>query len=66
MRYIKRILVLPFVSGILLITYIFHLINRCRLFLLYGGEWMEYYKDDRATINTIYLELKKQNYETKK
>ena len=58
MIYIKRILVLPFVFGILLVTYIFHLFNRCRLFLLYGGEWLEYIKDDKVTIQQIYLRLK--------
>jgi len=54
---ILRILVLPFILGILLITYNFYAIRRAYLFLIYGGEWINYDDKDKITIKMIYDKL---------
>lgn len=58
-RIIKRILVYPFVLAIILISYNIHGLRNSILFLMHGGEWNTYNKDDQATIQDIYMELKK-------
>lgn len=57
---ILRIIALPFVFAIILIKYNAHAIVNVACFLIYGGEWITYAKDDRATIQYIYRELKHQ------
>lgn len=42
MKITKRILVTPFVFGILLMTHLFFVLKRTRLFLMYGGEFKHY------------------------
>jgi len=58
MKYITRIIVLPFVFAIIFTAYVVHAFNNTRLFLLYGGEWNTYTKDDKVTMQKIYLKLK--------
>lgn len=56
MKYIKRLLVLPFVAamGILSLTYQF--LKLMRNFMLYGGEFIAYSKPS-TTINDVYKKL---------
>ena len=63
MKYIIKILVSPFLFCFIWISYTILALNNTRLFILYGGEWNTYTKDDKATMQSIYLELKKQNEE---
>lgn len=55
---ILRILVYPFILGIIFVAYNARVIIDSIYFLLYGGEWITYSKQDRITIQDIYLELK--------
>lgn len=63
MKYFIRIICLPFWLIVGFIHMFFVLMNKCRLFVLYGGECITYLPEDRATISSIYEELKlnKQN-----
>lgn len=63
MKYIIRIIVLPFWLIIALVYMTFRLGLKAILFLKYGGEAITYYYEDKVTMNKIYEELKKQNYE---
>jgi hypothetical protein len=56
-----RILVFPLILGVVVIKYNAHAILNSILFLLHGGEWITYAKDDRKTIQDVFLELKRQN-----
>lgn len=60
-KLILRIISYPFILGLILLTYNAHAIINSIYFLLYGGEWITYYKQDKITIQDIYLELKKSN-----
>jgi hypothetical protein len=60
MKYFKRALILPFVFGILLTTHVLFVFRRTWEFIKYGGEFNQYRKDDRASIEKIYKELKEQ------
>lgn len=53
-----RLLVYPLILGILLITYNINVIKVSILFIIYGGEWITYYKDDKKTIKDIYDKMK--------
>ena len=55
---ILRILTCPLVLGIIWIIYSVHAFRKTYYFLLHGGEWITYAKDDRKTIEQIYLKLK--------
>lgn len=57
---ILRILGYPFILGLILVKYNAHAIINSICFLLYGGEWITYAKEDKTTMQDIYLELKKQ------
>ena len=57
-KIILRLLVSPIILLLLIITYLFSAIKRWVLFLRWGGEWINYDKNDRATIDDIYQELK--------
>lgn len=59
MKTIRRIIVAPFVYGIIAMCYNYHAIRRTMLFIKHGGEWINY-DNDKATIEQIYLELKEQ------
>lgn len=65
MKIIKRIIVLPFVFGILFVTHISFIFHRTYLFLRYGGEFANYHKDEVKTIQEIF-HLIKQQHENKK
>jgi hypothetical protein len=58
MKYIKRILAAPFVFGLVLITHVFFAFKRTIYFIKYGGEFSNYNKNEKATIQAIYEELK--------
>lgn len=55
---ILRIAASPFVFGIIFTSFTFHAFKRTYLFLLHGGEWVNYTKDDKITMEKIYLKLK--------
>ncbi len=55
---IKRIIALPFVLALILVSYNLHGVRNAFLFLLHGGEWITYKKQDKKCIQDIYLELK--------
>lgn len=57
MRHILRLLVSPFILGLLLVTYNYHVVRRLYLFLRWGGEWINYTKEDKVTIQMIYEHL---------
>ena len=59
MKIIKRIIVLPFVFGLLLVSALFYAFKRGFLFIKHGGEFILYEKDEQTTIDSIYNELKK-------
>ena len=61
MKYILRIIAFPFVLCIFLIKYNYHAIKHSIGILLYGGEWITYAKEDKKTIEDIYLEFKNKN-----
>jgi hypothetical protein len=61
-RLLKRILVAPFVLGILLVTHNLFVLSRIYHFLTRGGEFINYdNKGDFKAIQDIFEELKKQN-----
>lgn len=55
---ILRIIIFPFVLIIILIKYNYHAFRNVYLFLLHGGEWITYARDEQATILEIFKELK--------
>jgi len=57
-QFIFRVLAIPFVFSTIWLAYTFYALRNSYLFLLYGGEWITYTKDDRNTIRDIYLKLK--------
>jgi len=59
MKYIKRILGLPFYLALLLISQIFLVALHTKNWIIYGGEAVAYQKGDRETIYDIFQELKK-------
>lgn len=59
-----RILVLPFIVCIHLISYIYCAFKHSYLFLLHGGEWVNYNQKD-ASIQDVYNEVKNQLIFTK-
>ena len=58
MYYILRIIASPFILGLILVAHIFYSIKRTLHFIKYGGEFINYDKDERATIQKIYEEMK--------
>lgn len=56
MKYIKRILALPFVMGVYVIPMIFQFFKKMWLFILHGGEFITYRKGTK-TIHGIYHKL---------
>lgn len=57
MKILLRLIALPFVIGLQLITYIKDLFQTSYMFLRYGGEFIRY-KQHRTTIKDVYDELK--------
>ena len=59
--FILRLLVSPFVFGIILINHTYHAIKRIILFLMYGSELIIYEeKMNRHTIQDVYLKIVEQ------
>ncbi len=58
MRYIIRIISSPFILGLVLITHISFAFKRTFDFIRYGGEFSNYDKNERATIQDVYEKLK--------
>jgi len=59
-KLLLRIVVSPFILGLILTTYTYHAIKNTILFVLYAREWITYSKDDKKTIQDIYLLLKEE------
>lgn len=57
MKIILRLLATPFVFGLILITHLYYVFHRTYWFIRYGGEYIGYEPNDRATIKDLYLEL---------
>lgn len=60
MKYIKRIIVLPFVIGIVLMAHLIFVVKRTIDFVKYGGEFIQYDQEENKTIKDIYEEIKNQ------
>lgn len=60
MKYIKRIIVSPFVFGILIITHWTFAIKRTWHFIQFGGEFIQYPKDEHKTIQSVYELVKEE------
>lgn len=58
MKYVIRLFALPFWIGILTINCVVVIIKRSYLFMKHGGEFINYVKGDRVTMQMIYEELK--------
>ena len=54
-----RIISLPFIFGILFVTHNLFVLKRVYMFFLYGGEFIQYSKDEAKTIKDVYDTLKK-------
>lgn len=59
LKYLKRVIASPFVLGIMLITHWGFAIKRTWHFIRWGGEFIQYPKDERVTIESIYHEIKR-------
>lgn len=58
MKYIKRLLTLPFMLCVVIVGYLFVLFKFSYYFMRYGGEVITYMRDDEPTlIRDIYEEL---------
>lgn len=60
-RLIERIMVSPFILGILIVNYTFGCIKHFIGYLRWGGEWITYKKDDPARMKEIFEVLKDTN-----
>lgn len=58
MKYILRIIAFPFMFSLILISFNYHVIRKALLFLMHGGEWYCYEKNDKHTIGELYHLLK--------
>lgn len=57
-KIIIRLLISPFLLGIFIVTYFLFSIKRLYHFVKYGGEWINYDKNEKITIQMIYEELR--------
>lgn len=57
MKYILRILAVPFIFGIVALKYIYYMFVECRLFMLHGGEMFVHRKGTKETIKNLLDEL---------
>ena len=62
-NFLMRIVVSPLIFCILIIAHNFFMLKRFWHFLKFGGEYINFEQDEKATIQDIYNELKKQNNE---
>ena len=53
-----RIIVLPFIFGLLFVSHTFFMFKRTYHFLLYGGEYINFEEPERENINEIFKMLK--------
>lgn len=54
-RFLLRILVSPFILGMLMTTFLFAAVRRWFFFLIHGGEFINYEKDENGkTIQDVY------------
>lgn len=58
-KFALRLLVFPFVLGIIVVRYNFAAIGQALGFIRFGGEWITYSIADKQTIKDIFEELKK-------
>ena len=58
MKILLRILASPFVLALMVIAHTYFVLRRWVDFLRFGGEFIQYSKDDSDTIHKIYMELK--------
>lgn len=59
MKYIKRLLGLPFFMGLLAIGMVWHFVLKTFWWVKYGGEVINYNdKINRTTVNDVFLALK--------
>ena len=63
-KIIRRLSVIPFVLCIHIVSYLWCAFNHTYLFMLHGGEWINY-NQKNATINQVYEEVKNQLIFTK-
>lgn len=57
-KIIPRLLVSPFVLGLIIMSYIISAIVRWFHFIRYGGEWINYDKNERKHIQDVYSIVK--------
>ena len=55
---IARLIAFPFIYLIIFIRYNFHCFRHSYLVFKYGGEWITYTKDDKKTIQDVYMKVK--------
>ena len=60
-NFVLRVIVFPLIFSLLFITHTFFVIRRSWHFLNFGGEYINFEENEKATIQDIYNELKKQN-----
>lgn len=60
-KILLRLLVSPFILGLLMVTYSYGCIKQWFKFIRYGGEWINYEKDEYKTIKDVYELIKKDN-----
>lgn len=58
-----RVLVLPFILIVVVISLLWNIVRFVKDFVIYGGEWITLRKDDKPTIGKIYAELKRREKE---
>ena len=57
MKYILRLLTLPFIFGVVFIGYNYSLICHLIHFVRYGGEWITFNKDSKDTIRELFNKI---------
>lgn len=60
-KFIPRLLVSPFILGVLIVSYSIGCLKHWIRFVRYGGEWITYVKDDPKRLEDIFNEMKKSN-----
>ena len=58
MKIFKRLLTTPFVFGLILISHNWEVLRRIFYFIKYGGEFINYRKNDSKTVLDLYNILK--------
>jgi hypothetical protein len=64
-NFLIRLIAAPFIFGLLLITHNFFALKRFWHFLKFGGEYVNFEKDERHTILEIYKMLEEMKNERK-